>query len=85
METSPCAGPKIGQKINWYRTHIDREVLADLNRRSDALGFVQTLGHLGIIVLTGAAACCTEWIHSGHAGSALPAWHGVCFFVEWFP
>lgn len=66
METSPCAGPKIGQKINWYRTHIDREVLADLNRRSDALGFVQTLGHLGIIVLTGAAA----W-HAALSGSIL--------------
>jgi fatty acid desaturase len=43
-------------KINWYRTPIDRETLAALNQRSDAKGFAQTLGHLGIIACTGAFA-----------------------------
>jgi fatty acid desaturase len=44
------------QKINWYRTPIDRETLAALNQRSDVKGFAQTLGHLGIICCTGAFA-----------------------------
>ena len=39
--------------INWYRTPLDRQTLARLNTRSDARGFVQTLGHLGLMVLTG--------------------------------
>lgn len=56
MESTTYAGPKVGQKINWYRTPIDRELLAELNQRSDLLGFAQTLGHLGIIALTGAAS-----------------------------
>jgi fatty acid desaturase len=57
MESSTSyAGQKVGQKINWYRTPINRELLAELNQRSDALGLAQTLGHLGIIALTGAAS-----------------------------
>jgi fatty acid desaturase len=44
------------QKINWYRTPLDRATLAALNQRSDWLGLLQTLGHLGLLVLTGSAA-----------------------------
>jgi len=44
------------QKINWYRSPIDRETLAALNQRSDWKGLLQTLGHLGLLVLTAAAA-----------------------------
>ena len=43
-------------KINWYRTPIDRAVLAELNQRSDLFGLLQSLGHLGLLALTGAAA-----------------------------
>ncbi len=39
--------------IKWYRTPLDRQTLARLNTRSDARGFVQALGHLGLMVLTG--------------------------------
>ena len=44
------------QKINWYRSPIDRAVLAELNQRSDLFGLLQSLGHLGLLALTGAAA-----------------------------
>jgi len=44
------------QKINWYRTPVDRDTLAALNQRSDAKGFAQTLGHLGLLTLSGIAA-----------------------------
>lgn len=46
----------IQHKINWYRTPIDRDVLAALNQRSDAKGLLQTMGHLGLLVLSGTAA-----------------------------
>ncbi|MDE0180429.1 MAG: fatty acid desaturase [Caldilineaceae bacterium] len=48
-------GP-VQSKINWYRSPIDRTTLAELNQRSDLLGLAQTLGHLGLLALTGAAA-----------------------------
>lgn len=46
--------------IRWYRTPIEREELARLNRRNDLRGLAQTLGHLGLMALT--------------AGLALYAW-----------
>ena len=52
-----------GRKISWYRSPVDRQVLASLNQRSDAKGLSQTLGHLGLLALTGAAA----WVAFGRA------------------
>ena len=43
-------------KISWYRTPVDRTVLAELNQRSDLFGLLQSLGHLSLLALTGAAA-----------------------------
>jgi fatty acid desaturase len=43
-------------RINWYRTPLDRETLARLNRRSDLLGFLQVFGHLGIMCATAGLA-----------------------------
>jgi fatty acid desaturase len=42
--------------IAWYRTPLDRETMEALNRRSDWQGLFQTLGHLGLLALTGTAA-----------------------------
>ena len=42
--------------IRWYRTPLDRETLARLNRRSDAKGLAQALGHLTLCTMTGSAA-----------------------------
>ncbi len=44
------------RKINWYRPRIDREVFRSLNQRSDWKGMIQTLGHLGLLTLTGTGA-----------------------------
>ena len=44
------------RKINWYRPPMGRETLAALNQHSDVMGFLQTLGFLGLVILTGAAA-----------------------------
>lgn len=47
--------PKV-RKIAWYRSPIDRQELMALNQRSDWKGFLQTFGHLGLLVLTGLSA-----------------------------
>lgn len=66
-------------RIPWYRTKIERELLADLNRRSNILGFLQTLGYLGTLTATGALAWWTTlhlvWYWS------IPAFflHGICY------
>ena len=44
------------RKINWYRPQIDRETFRSLNQRSDWKGMLQTLGHLGLLALTGTGA-----------------------------
>ena len=44
------------RQINWYRPQIDREVFRSLNQRSDWKGMLQTLGHLGLLTLTGTCA-----------------------------
>ncbi len=44
------------RKITWYRSQIDRETFRALNQRSDWKGMLQTLGHLGLLTLTGIGA-----------------------------
>ena len=44
------------RRIAWYKSPISREDLAALNQRSDWKGLAQTLGYLGLLALTGAAA-----------------------------
>ena len=44
-----AAPPKT--RVKWYRCRLSREQLAKLNRRSDFLGFVQTLGYLAVLAI----------------------------------
>lgn len=44
------------EKISWYRVPVERKALNALYRRSDWQGMIQVLGHLGLVLLTGAAA-----------------------------
>jgi len=43
-------------RISWYRSPVERELVAELNRRSDAKGLAQALGHLGLLAITGGVA-----------------------------
>ena len=43
-------------KIDWYRSPIDRELLAELMERNDFRGWLQTLAHLGLFFTTGVFA-----------------------------
>ena len=67
------------RRITWYRSPLDRETFNALNQRSNWKGLLQALGHLGLVVLTGAAA----WYAAGHL--PLPLFliilflHGTCY------
>jgi len=67
------------RRIPWYRTKVERQLLADLNRRSDVLGLLQTLGYLATLTATGAFA----WWTTLHLPWywCLPAFflHGTCY------
>ncbi len=67
------------RKIPWYRSPVPRDVLPSLNQRSDPKGLAQTLGHLGLLVLTGAAA----WYAAFHLPLAVLLValyvHGACW------
>ena len=39
-------------RVSWYRPKLTREELAYFNKRSDFLGFAQTLSYLGLLVLS---------------------------------
>ena len=43
------AQPPKKQRVPWYRCPVPREELARLNKRSDVLGFAQTLGFLAVL------------------------------------
>lgn len=44
------------QRIQWYRSYIAPDELAKLNQRSDIKGWIQSLGHLAILMITGGLA-----------------------------
>lgn len=78
------------RKIAWYRSPLDRETMAAVNQRSDAKGLLQTLGHLGLLVLTGAAAFYVKgrypwpvlllvlFVHGTFYAFLLNAFHELC-------
>lgn len=70
---------EVKQKIYWYRSPIDRSLLAELNRRSDGKGLMQTLGHLGLLAVTGAAS----WLAADRSAwgwmSLFLFLHGTCY------
>src|SRR5947207_1133985 len=55
----PAAPPKpkaTGQRVPWYRVPVAREDLSRLNKKNNFLGFLQTLGYLATLAITGTAA-----------------------------
>jgi fatty acid desaturase len=43
-------------KVNWYRTKVDKAIMSELMRRSDARAFAQVIPQLGLYALTGTLA-----------------------------
>lgn len=54
-EEKSCA-PSVPSAVSWYRTPLDPKALKQLHERSDLLGWLQTLGYLGVVASTGTAA-----------------------------
>ncbi len=53
-EYAPLADVRKEKKVRWLRPKIEQAKLRELNRRSDAQGWFQAGGHLGIWIVTGA-------------------------------
>ena len=51
----PLAKVRKELKVKWVRPKIDTEKLQALSRRNDLQGWIQSLGHLGIWIMTGAS------------------------------
>jgi fatty acid desaturase len=78
------------RKINWYRSPVDRETLNQLNQRSDWKGLAQSLGHLGLLALTGGlslyafgrwpfwAVLILLYLHGTFWAFLLNAFHELC-------
>ena len=68
--------------VPWYRTQLDSAVFKQLHRKSDFWGALQTLGHLGVLVLTGGSA----YYSAGHwpvpVAILLLFLHGTCFAFQ---
>ena len=67
------------RRIGWYRTKLDREQLAQLNRRSDLLGGIQTLSYLGVLTATGAFAWWTTLHQVWFWWPPAFFLHGMCY------
>ena len=68
-----------GEPVKWYRCYVSKEDLAKLNQRSDFMGFVQTLGYLGLLCCTGTAAYLSVGRLPALAVLALVYIHGTCW------
>jgi fatty acid desaturase len=49
----PVSNPR---PITWYRTPLDKKDFKSLHEKSDFLGWLQTLGYVGLLVLSGGLA-----------------------------
>jgi fatty acid desaturase len=79
MESTPTS--KL--RVQWYRCPVSREDLSRLNRRSDVKGFLQTLGFLGVLVITGTAAYLSPRLFTGWIRWPMVVLlvfiHGTCY------
>ncbi len=71
--------PTTPQRVNWYRTPVSRADMAALLERSDAQGLAQVLGHLGLLLATGAAAWYASLHLPWYVFLALLYLHGTVF------
>jgi fatty acid desaturase len=66
-------------RVQWYRSPVNRELLSQLNQRSDFKGFLQTGGYLGLLTLTAAASCYSFAHWPWYATVAIVFFHGTCW------
>jgi fatty acid desaturase len=71
----PMKSVRESLKISWYRSPVEPARLKELTRRSDLRGAAQTLGHILLVVITGAAT----WYFFDHR---LWLAFAVCLFAH---
>ena len=69
----------VKRRITWYKSPLSRDDLASLNQRSDLKGLAQTLGHLGLLLVTGTAAWYAAEQRAWLALGALLFLHGTIY------
>ena len=67
------------QRVQWYRTPLGKPTMAALNARSDFKGYRQSLGHLGLLFLTGSLAVYGVGRWPWWAVAMIVFVHGTCF------
>ena len=65
--------------INWYRSPVEQKALVELSRRSDLKGMLQTVGYLGLLMLTGTSVCFAAGRFHWIVVLLLLWFHGTCF------
>jgi len=74
-----CAAPR---PITWYRSPLDSKTFKNLHEKNDLMGWLQSLGYLGILCTTGGLVL--------YSGGHWPIWvtllliflHGMCFAFQ---
>jgi fatty acid desaturase len=79
LKAAAAASPKT---IDWYRTPLDKADFRSLHQRSDFLGWCQTLGYLGVLVLTGIAAGYSAYHFPWDITVILVFLHGTVFAFQ---
>lgn len=64
-------------EINWHRTKLSKDTLQSLNKRSDLKGAIQSLGFLGLILLTASSSFYFWWVENWWALAACIFLHGT--------
>jgi fatty acid desaturase len=74
--------PSSPKTIEWYRTPLEKADFRSLHERRDFLGCCQTLGYLGVLVLTGGAACYSAEHFPWYVTVMLVFLHGTVFAFQ---
>ncbi len=82
MTQEQAVDEKRPRAVTWYRTPLDPKVLMGLHERSDLLGWLQTLGYLGLLVLTGSLAFYSTTHWPWWVTVLLVFLHGTCFTFQ---
>ena len=90
MEDTPQATSSVETRkpprISWYRSPVSREDLIALNKRSDLMGFLQTLGFMAVLIATGGGAVWAVYHVHWLLAVVLFFCHGTCasFLINGF-
>ena len=77
MKPEPTAS-----SVNWYRTPLDPARHKALHERSDILGLLQSLGYLGVLLMTGSLALYAARHWSVPVLISCIFLHGTCFAFQ---